>query len=573
MENAEIAGAFSQLADLMEIDGANQFKVRTYRNVARTIEGLAVPIASLRDEGELTRIPGIGKSVASKIEELLDTGALKAVQELRDKFPSGLLEMLEIPGFGPKKAGLVYNELHIESLEQLEAAAQSGLLRDLPGMGAKSEQNVLRGIELHREGRERALLGDALPVAEALAAEIAKVPGVERVAVAGSARRGKESIGDLDMLAVGEAPSDVTQFLRKLPHISEVFLAGDTKVSCHLADGTQIDIRVVPPKSFGAAHQYFTGSMEHNVALRQRAMRRGLKLNEYGVFEEAADKQIAGATEEDVYAALDLPWIPPELREDQGEIEAAEAGRLPQLVDMHDIRGDLHMHTTWSDAEAGIEEMVEGCRARGYEYMAITEHSQSLTVARGLSPEQLEEQIAIVRGVNERYDDIEILIGAEVDIKPDGSLDYPDELLEQLDVVIAAVHQGFSSDADRITSRMIAAMQTGRVHIVSHPTGRLIGKRAPYGLHIEKVIEAAAATDTALEVNAYPERLDLKDIHCRLAKQAGVKLAICTDAHSVGMLHYMRFGVLTARRGWIEPGDVVNTMPLARLRRWLRGTR
>ncbi|MGD8240043.1 MAG: DNA polymerase/3'-5' exonuclease PolX [Armatimonadota bacterium] len=570
MENCEIAGVFSQLADLLEIDGANAFRVRSYRNVARTIEGLAIPLTSLRDDGELTSIPGIGKGTAGKIEELLDTGELAAVQQLRDKFPSGLLDMLEIPGFGPKKVALVYNELQIESVNELAAAAEAEQLRELPGMGAKSEQNVLRGIELFREGRERRLLGHALPLGEAIASQVADVPGVTQVSLAGSTRRGQENVGDLDVLAAARKGSKVTQVFQELPEMDEVIAAGDTKVSCYLTDGTQIDLRVVPSKSFGAAQQYFTGSKAHNIALRQRAIQRGLKLNEYGVFQEATDKQIAGATEEDVYAALELPWIPPELREDLGEIEAAEAGGLPDLLDMDDIRGDLHMHTTWSDAVASIEDMVEGCRARGYEYMAITEHSQSLTVASGLSPTELEGQIGIVRGLSEQYDDIEILIGTEVDIKGDGSLDYPDELLDELDVVIAALHQGFSSDADRMTSRMVAAMETGRVHIISHPTGRLIAKRAPYGLHMERVIETAAATDTALEVNAYPERLDLNDAHCRLAKEAGVRLALCTDAHSVAMLDNMRFAVLTARRGWVEAGDVINTMPLQKLTEWLR---
>jgi DNA polymerase (family 10) len=543
MTNKEIARAFEQIADLMDIGGENQFKTRSYRNVARTLDSYPTSLATTATEGRLREIAGVGESIAEKIEELLDTGSISFLEQLRKKYPQGLPEMLEIPGMGPKKVGLVYRELGIETIEQLARAAAQGKLRDLPGMGKKSEENILRGIAIYQEGRERALLGEALPIAEEILDELRHIEGVVAVSTAGSLRRGRETIGDLDVLAAAADSAPVMAAFKELPQIAEIILAGETKCSAYLHDGRQIDLRVVPPESFGAAQQYFTGSKAHNIALRSRAIQRKLKLNEYGVFKEETGERVAGATEEDVYAALDLPWMPPEIREDMGEIEAAEKGELPHLVEMKDIKGDLHMHTTASDGAQSLDDMIEACRARGYAYLAVTEHSQSLYVASGLKAKDLEKRIQEVHGVNDRTDDIEILVGSEVDIKSDGTLDYPDSLLDQLDVVLAALHQGFSPDAERMTGRLLAALETQRIDFVTHPTGRLIGKRDAYGLDLEAVMDAAARTKTALEVNCYPERLDLNDVNCRMAKQKGVKIAICTDAHSTSMLDYMKLGV------------------------------
>ncbi|MFQ6132859.1 MAG: DNA polymerase/3'-5' exonuclease PolX [Armatimonadota bacterium] len=571
MDNREIAKAFEQIAHLMEVDGADRFRVRSYENVARTIRELGQSVEAIAEAGELESIPRVGKSTAGKIEELLETGKITALEELKAKFPAGLLDMLEIPGMGPKKVALVYNELGIGDVDALAEAAEGGELRELEGMGAKTEENVLRGIKVYREGQERALLGEVLPVAEQIVAKLKGLKGVKAASTAGSLRRGRETIGDIDVLAAAKDSGRVCQAFQEFEELREVILAGDTKVSAYLEEGGQIDLRVVEPESWGAALMYFTGSKEHNIVLRQRAIDRGLKLSEYGLFrEEDEEKRVAGKTEEQVYKKLGLPYIEPELREDRGEVEAAENGELPALVRLRDIKGDLQMHTTGSDGANTLEEMVEACRARGYKYMAITDHSQSLTVAEGLSPRELEKQIEAVRKLNEELDDLEVLAGNEVDIKPDGSLDYPEELLRELDLVLASIHAGFSSDVERITGRIVTAFETGLVDVFSHPTGRLIGRREAYGIDIERVIQAAKDTDTALEINAYPERLDLSDVHCRMAKQAGVKIAINTDAHSTGMLDYMRFGVLTARRGWLEKKDVVNTWPRGRLLKWLR---
>jgi len=571
MDNRDIARAFEQIAHLMEIDGADPFRVRSYENVARTIRELGESAAALAEAGRLQDIPHVGKSTAAKIQELLETGRIAALEELKAKFPAGLLDMLEIPGMGPKKVALVYNKLGLADVEGLAAAAEKGELRDLEGMGAKTEENILRGIKVYRQGRERALLGDVLPVAEQIVEKLKQVKGVKAASTAGSLRRGRETIGDIDVLATARDSAQVCDAFQQFEELREVILAGDTKVSAYLQNGRQIDLRVVEPDSWGAALMYFTGSKEHNIVLRQRAIDQGLKLNEYGLFREGKEeKRIAGKTEEEVYQKLGLPCIEPELREDSGEVEAAEQAKLPKLIALKDIKGDLHMHTTASDGAHTLEEMLEACRTQGYKYLAITDHSQSLGVAGGLSPRALEKQIEAIRKLNDELDDIEVLAGCEVDIKPDGSLDYPQELLRELDLVLAAIHAGFSSDVERITRRIVTAFETGRVHLFSHPTGRLIGRREPYGIDIERVIQAAKDTDTALEINAYPERLDLNDVHCRMAKQAGVKIAINTDAHSASMLEYMRYGVLTARRGWLESTDVVNTWPLARFLKWVR---
>lgn len=576
MTNAEVARILEEIADLLEISDENTFKIRSYRWAAEVVSSLSREIGDIQATDGLESLPGFGKALAEKVGELLETGTMTYRDDLAAQFPGGILELLRIPGFGPKRLAQVYKALGIATVDALEQAARDQRLRELPGMGAKSEEKLLHQIALYREGSQRALLGEMLPVAEELVEAVRGIEGVLRAEMAGSARRRRETVGDLDLLATSETPEAVCRAFAELGVLAEVSLAGGTKVSGLLPGGRQVDLRVVEPGSYGAALLYFTGSMTHNVNLRERAQKRGLTVNEYGIFvvkDDSKGDQVAGESEEGMYKALGLPYIPPELREDRGEIEAAEAGKLPTLIALNDIRGDLQMHTTASDGHNELRDVAEACRARGYEYCLITDHSHSLYVANGLDAERLAAQRAAIDALNAEYaaGDIafRVLAGTEADIMPDGSVDIPPGMREQLDCVLGSIHQGFSADADRITARMVVAIESGNVDIIAHPTGRLLLQRDPYGLHIEKVIEAAAANHVALEINAFPNRLDLSDIHARLARDRGVKLSISTDAHELAHLDFMKYGVMTARRGWIEAGDVVNTMPLAKFRAWL----
>ena len=575
MDNAQIAQAFKTLADLLELQGADPFRVRSYQNVARTLESLTESLADLAQEGRLRQIKGVGESTAKKITEMLETGTLRALEEAREQFPPALLDVLEVPGMGPKRTKLVYEQLAVDSVTALEHAARQQKLRDLEGFGAKSEENVLRGIELYYQGRERALLGDVWSLAQEIADELRAVKGVTAASAAGSLRRGCETIGDIDILVSAKNGPAITKAFTALAQVQEVVAAGDTKATAYVAGNRQVDVRVVPPASWGAALMYFTGSKAHNIALRTRAVKDHQKLNEYGLFEvqNGREKRLAGKTEAEVYKALGLAYIEPELREEQGEIEAALKGTLPRLITLEDIHGDLHMHTVASDGHNTLEEMVDACAARGYAYMAISEHSKSLVIGNGLSVERLREEMRKIRELAEQRDDIAIFCSSETDILPDGSLDWPDEVLADLDVVMASVHSGFTRDVERMTKRVIRALETERIDVLCHPTGRLIGRREAYGLDIEAVIEAAAKTNTALELNCSPERLDLKDTHCHMAKEAGVKVCLGTDAHSTGMLDHILFGVLTARRGWLERSDVVNAMSVGEFRKWLQRRR
>jgi len=570
MTNREIARIFSEIADILDIKGENPFKIRAYRRAVRAIEALPEELRAAHEEGWLRVIDGIGEAIAKKIGELIDTGSLEYYEREKASIPDGLLSMLEVPDLGPKKVKALYEKLKIDTLKKLQTAAQAGKVRELPGFGEKTEQNILRGIAMLERGRERSLLGDATELAESIVAELKRLKEVKIAIPAGSLRRSRETIGDVDILVVSSTPAKVMDAFTKLDCVGEIIAKGGTKSSIRTNDDVQVDVRVVERKSFGAALQYFTGSQAHNVELREIAVKKGLKLNEYGVFDVKSGKMVAGKTEEEVYAALDLPVIPPELREGAGEIDAARAGKLPDLLEASQIKGDMHVHSDWSDGRNSIEEIAEACKALGYKYVGIADHSQSLTVAHGLSEERLAEQIELIRKINKKLKGFRVLAGTEVDIRSDGTLDFPDELLAELDFVIAAIHSGFKQSRKRLTARVRSAMENPHVSILAHPSGRLIGRREPLDLNMVEVLEIAKETGTAVELNAHDVRLDLKDVHLRKAKELGVKVAIGTDAHDISELSLMRYGVATARRGWLEPQDVLNTLPRTRLLKTFR---
>lgn len=578
--NADIADLLDSIADLLELEGENQFRVRSYRRAAETVRAYPEELADLHSQGKLNTVPGIGKSLADKISEYLETGELAYLEQLRSRYPDGVIEMLSIPGFGPRRAAKVFHELGISSVDELEQAAREGRLRSLQGFGAKSEEKLLHNIALYRQAAERGLLAEVLPVAQALVDKLRELPKVEQCEMAGSVRRRRETVGDLDILATSPDPPAVCAAFQRFDELAEIIAAGDTKVSARLQSGRQVDLRVVPRESYGAALQYFTGSKQHNIALRERANRMGLTVNEYGVFKLRGGEQgerVAGASEEEVYQTLGLPWIPPELRENRGEIEAAEDGSLPKLIDLRDIKGDLQMHSRYSDGHQSIEEMAEAARALGYAYIGITDHSPSLQVAHGMSVDEIRRQHDEIAELNERYHAagvrFTILHGIEADILPDGTVDVPAEVYPLFDYVIGSIHQGFSPDADKMTSRMVTAIESGLVDFIAHPTGRVLLEREAYGLYLDEVIEVAATHDVALEINAFPNRLDLSDINARRARDHGCKLTINTDAHDVAHLQFMQYGVYTARRGWIAAAEVINTWSLRKLKAWFRKRR
>lgn len=564
MQNRAVAQRFALIADMLEVKGESIFRINAYRRAARAMEALTEDVAAVATRGALTEIPGIGTATADKIEEFLKTGTMKAYEELAASLPPGLTTLMSVPEVGPKTALLLYEQLRITSIDALEAAATAGRIRDLPRLGAKTEANILKGIAMLRRSGARRPLGVVLPVADALVARLRDVPGVKEISVAGSLRRMKETVGDIDILVTSQTPEAVMEAFAGAPEVEQVLARGPTRSSVVLDVGLQADVRVVEPAAFGAALQYFTGSKEHNVALRERAIRAGLKLNEYGVWRTADGTRVAGRTEAEVYKAVGVPWIPPEMREDQGETDAALAGTLPTLVELTDIRGDLHMHTRWSDGSETAAGMARAGRALGYEYICITDHSQSLKMAGGVTVAELRAHITEVRRLADRAG-LVVLIGAECDILADGALDYPDDVLADLDVVIISVHTRFKMTREAMTRRIVKAMESEHADILGHPSGRLLGQRDPYEIDIETIVDAAARTGTALEINGAPERLDLKDTHARLAKERGVRLVIGTDAHTGDHLHHMKFGVSVARRGWVEAKDVLNTLPVAKL--------
>ena len=563
VDATKVASILREMADLLSIKGENPFRIRAYEKAARTLEHLPGDMEALYKQGKLKDISGLGKGMLEKIATILNTGRLPAYEELKKEFPEGTRELLFISEIGPKTVKLLYEEEGVKNIEDLETFAKSGKLRDLPGIGAKTEENILRGIKLYRTSKARILLGRAQPLVEEVIAELKNRASswIEKISPAGSLRRGKETIGDIDILVSSRNSSPVMDGFAQLSFVKEILAKGETKSSILTTQGLQIDLRVVSPDSFGAALQYFTGSKSHNINLRERAIKRGLKINEYGVFTREGEK-LAGKNEKEVYASLDLPFIPPELREDRGEIEAAEKGRIPCLLREKEIKGDLHMHTKMSDGVNTIEELIEKAKSKGYEYIAITDHSLSLKVARGLSIETLLAQIKEIKKINSHLEGFKVLAGSEVDIKKDGSLDYPDEILGKLDIVIAAIHTGFKQDKKTITARVVKAIQNPFVRIFAHPTGRLLGEREAYAVDLNKVLEVAKDRGIWLEINAQPQRLDLTDIWIMEAKKKGVKLAINTDAHNKEGLDFMSLGVATARRGWCQAPDVVNTLSL-----------
>lgn len=576
MNNSEIAKVFEEIADLLELTGGDKFRIRSYRNAGVVIEGLPESLKSLYAAGEehLLGIPGIGESLRGKIAELLTTGRCAYHDELLKEMPAGMLEILKVSGVGPRRVALIHKELGVSSVDELEKAAHAGKLRDLPGMGETSEQKILKAIKDLKARSGKFRISVAMKYAEEFTGYIKEVSGTQDVVPAGSLRRWKDEIGDLDILATCKDPAKVMDHFVRHPDIKEVLSKGDTKSTVVLKVGLQVDLRVLDKKSFGAALQYFTGSKSHNVALRDRAKRMGLKISEYGVFKEDLEKPVAGKQEEEVYKAVGLPWIPPELRENRGEIEAAEEGRLPESLSVEDIRGDLHSHTRESDGGATLEEMAEAAMRRGYEYLAVTDHSKAVGIAHGLDEKRVLAQIEAIDALNRKLKEARkkftVLKGSEVDIRADGTLDHPEGLLKRLDCVVASVHSSFGMSRDEMTLRVLKAIRTGRISIIGHPTGRLIGEREPFELDMEAVMTEAKKYGVALELNSYPDRLDLNDIHCKLAKEKGVLVAISTDAHSTSHFDNISYGVHTARRGWLEKKDVLNTRPLKELLKILK---
>jgi DNA polymerase (family 10) len=571
IRNTDIADIFDAIADCLEIEGDNPFKIRAYRNAGRTIRGLGPELKEMVAGGEeLTGLPGIGKELAAKIVEILETGTAQALEKLKEKVPAGVIEMLKIPGLGPKRVGALYHELKVESLTALKEAAEAGRVQALPGFGAKTEQHIRKALEALSQRPARVSIALAKPQVEALSSYLLQVPGVLEVAEAGSFRRCAETVGDIDILVTAGADSPVMERFTGFTDVGQVLARGTTKSSIVLRSGLQVDLRLVAPESFGAALQYFTGSQAHNIAIRRMGRQRGLKINEYGVF--TADGKVAGDTEESVYRALDLSWVPPELREDRGEIEAAREGRLPELVELADIKGELHSHTKATDGRNSLEEMALGARRRGLKYLAVTDHSQYLKMVDGLDERRLLAQIEEIDRLNATLKGIRLLKGIEVEILEDGGLDLPDRVLQQLDLVIGSVHSRFRLPARQQTERILRAMDHRFFSILGHPSGRLINERDPYEVDMAAVVQKAKERGCFLELNANPQRLDLTETHCQMAKEAGVLVAINTDAHSVAEFGQLRYGIGQARRGWLEKKDVLNTRPLNELLKLVKRT-
>ncbi len=582
MSNAQLSAIFGQMADVMEILGEDRFRINSYHKVARIVAELPSDVGTLLESGRLAQTSGIGKSTLAKIEEFVRTGTVSAHAELMQRIPASLPQLLQIPGLGPKGVKAFYEELGVESVADLKRALTDGRAAKLPGFGAKKVAAILEGIEFLEASAGRIRLDQALEAAEMVVAPLGQVPGVQRVETAGSVRRRVETIGDVDILvATGKSRKKSQQTHESIirtftasPFVDRVLAAGQTKGSAIVrteAVAVQVDVRVVPAESFGAALQYFTGSKQHNVRLREIALKAKMKLNEYGLFRD--DLMVAGETEEQIYEKLGLDYVSPALREDRGEVEAAGSHALPRLVRLEDIKGDFHVHTLASDGRASLEEMVDAAQALGYQFLCITDHSESSVVANGQTPKQLARQIERIRALDAKTSGIKVFAGAEVDILTDGSLDFEDALLADLDVVIASIHSGLTGPRKKVTDRTLKAMDNPYVTTIGHPTGRMLGQRDAMDLDMDAIIGHAAQTHTALELNANPHRLDLKDVHCRIAIEKGVKLTLATDAHSTAGLKLMHFGVATAARGWATKDDVANALSPAKLESWLRRKR
>lgn len=571
MKNKEVANIFNKVAALLEIKGDNPYRIRAYQKAAQTIEALTADVEELAKQGKLEKLPGIGPDLANKIKEILKTGTLPLYEELKKDVPLILLNFLEIPGLGPKKVKVLYEKLGITNIEELERACKAHKIAKLPGFGWKTEENILKGIKLFREKTGRKPLGEILSLAEEIIETLKKESPVENIAVAGSIRRRKETVKDIDILITSIQPEKVMKKVTELSLVEEVIAFGETKTSVRLKTGIQMDVRVVEPDSWGAALAYFTGSKAHNIRVRELALEKGLKINEYGVFK--GDTKIAGKTEEEVYASVGLPFIYPELREDRGEIEAALHGRLPKLVEYDEILGDAHVHSKYSDGTASLEEIMAKAEKLGLSWVAVCDHSQGLKVAGGLSIEDLFKKKKHIEELNKRSSKVKLIFGSEVDILSDGTLDYPDEILAEIDYVVAAIHTGFQQSEEQITNRIISALKHPLVHAIAHPTGRVIGEREPYAVNIPKILETAAQYGKALEINAYYKRLDLNDINTRAAKEKGIPLIIGTDTHFIDQMEYLHLGTAVARRGWCEKSDVLNTLTYEEFMAWLKKVR
>lgn len=570
MRNGEIARLFDELADLLEIDGANPFRVRAYRNAARTIGDFSESIAALAQQGEaaLRELPGIGEDLAKKIVVIVQTGRLPQLEEMQKKVPRGVVEMLRLPNLGPKKAAALFEHLKVQSLDQLREAAEQGRIAGIKGFGAKTEQAILAGLSQLTTTEQRRLISEAREQAEQIADDLRALPSVQQASVAGSCRRRRDTCADLDVIAAAADSTEVMDALAAHRLVDKVLARGDTKQRVRLFSGMELDLRVVPPESYGAALQYFTGSKEHNIVIRRRAQERGYKLNEYGVYE--GDRQIAGATEEDVYAAVGLPWIAPELRENRGEIERAEQGTLPRLIVLEDIKGDLHMHTTATDGTASILEMAEAAKARGLKYIAITDHSKRVTMANGLDAARLRAHWKEIDKVRREVKGIEILKGVECDILENATLDLPDDVLAEADWVIAVLHYGLKQPREQIMRRLLCAITNPHVDIIGHPSGRMVTRRPGADIDFDVFLKAAADHGVMLEINANPSRADLDDVHAAAAKARGIPIVISTDAHSTSGLDVMEYGIDQARRAGLEKADVANTRTLAQFRKMLK---
>ena len=571
MKNKEIAEVFREVAQLLEIKGDNPYRIRAYEKAAQTIEALGVDVEELAKKGKLTSIPGIGADLASKIQEILRTGTLSLLEELKKEVPPALLTFLQIPSLGPRKVKAIYDKFGITTLEELEKLCLEHKIARLPGFGIKTEENILKGIKLLKEKRGRRPLGEILPYAEEIVELIKNKAPIQNIAIAGSIRRKKETVKDIDVLITSNHSEKVMSFVANLPQVEEVIAFGETKTSVRLKIGIQMDVRVVPQNSWGAALAYFTGSKAHNIRVRELALERGLKVNEYGVYR--GEEWVAGRTEEEVYGALGLSWIPPELREDQGEIEAALEGRLPRLVEYDEVIGDAHVHSKYSDGASSLEEIMNYAEKLGLSWVALCDHSQGLKVAGGVPVEELFKKKRHIEELNQKSKKVKLIFGAEVDINSDGTLDYPDEVLKEIDFVIAAIHTGFQQEEKQITERILSALKHPLVHAIAHPTGRLIGEREPYAVNLKEVFEVAKTYGKALEINAYYKRLDLPDIYVRTARDMGIKLIIGTDAHIADQMNYLTLGTAVARRGWCEKEDLLNTLSYEEFMDWLKKVR
>lgn len=572
IHNADIAKRFAEFADLLEIKGDNPFRIRAYRNAARVVEDLPHELASMvAEEKDLSELPGIGKDLADKIKEIVETGSAHALEKLRKELPPNITDLLNLPGLGPKRVRALYTELNVTNLDELKKAATAGQVRELPGLGEKIEKQILESIDQQADSSRRYLRANVVSYADALVAYLKEMDGLKAVTIAGSFRRGQETIGDLDILVQADDAQAVMDRFVAYDEVSKVLAHGDKKSSVVIKAGVQVDIRVVPAESYGAALHYFTGSKAHNIVMRKRAQQKNWKLNEYGLFD--GERQVAGSTEEAIFNALDLPFIPPELRENRGEVEAAEQNTLPKLIDVKDIRGNLHAHSRWSDGRNTIAEMAEAAAADGHDYLAITDHSKRLTVANGLNEDRLIEQIEEIEKLSESLKSITLLKGIEVDILEDGSLDLSDSVLKLLDVVIVSVHSKFNLPSDKQTERIMRAMDHHCTTFVAHPTGRLLLSRPPYAVDMVRLIQHAKQRGCWLELNANPQRLDLNDIFCQRAKEEGVMLVINTDAHHTGDMPHLEAGIAQARRGWLEKKHVANTRALAAFQKLLAKTK